>query len=216
MSVRISWESKYQAWECAAKDDSRPVLTNVWIDALGYAVAADGFTMSITPVSIEMTDEETMFNGVLIPRQFFKAATQGKRQIPPFVEVEGVENEAKLWSWDKDTNRIGTLVGLGTFPDWKALLPRLSEETQRVRTTEDTVLVGIDHKLITQVTKAIGMGKETTLVMIQRGCEEPVYMVGSDGAFGVIMPMFMKLEDEREELSALVNSIINGKSDESD
>ncbi len=72
-AVAVSFDKDRQIWECAAHEDSRPVLTGVYVDPKGYLVAADGFCLAGVPCKITHAKG---FPGAIIPWRHLSAAAK--------------------------------------------------------------------------------------------------------------------------------------------
>lgn len=204
VTIRISWDKEYQPWECVATDTSRPVLTYIHIDPRGWAVAADGFVLCVVPVDIEKEEDEE-FEGILAPAQLFKTATLGKRVVSPFLEIDGT----RLWTYDKDTNKVESPRGEGTYPNWRALLPEFAGRENQENPTSDTMLANLDSKLLSKLVKGLGLGKESRATLRQLGAREAVYVhaLRSPESFGLIMPIGSDDSEVESKFEKLVNGI---------
>jgi hypothetical protein len=137
--MKITIDSKYHIWECAAQDDFRPVkhsqqwatllqkLTCVLIDPAGYAVAADGYIMAIVPATIEDGTGEP----VLIPKDVVKKS-KGSTMTMKHVTALGEGNQ---------------------FPNWRKLIPDGMDFSQHGQTGP------LDPRLTVRVHEAMGYRK---------------------------------------------------------
>jgi hypothetical protein len=169
--MKITIDSKYHIWECAAQDDFRPVkhsqqwatllqkLTCVLIDPAGYAVAADGYIMAIVPATIEDGTGEP----VLIPKDVVKKS-KGSTMTMKHVTALGEGNQ---------------------FPNWRKLIPDGMDVSQHGQTGP------LDPRLTVRVHEAMGYRKRDKSYpwYLSHSKTNPTVFFGN-GAYAMQMPIY--------------------------
>ncbi len=172
--MKVTVDSKYKLWECAAPNDARPILQGVFVDPLGLMVVADGFCMAVVPCKIE--DAPSDFKGVTIPAVIMKQATGGiEKELTIDLEVQTVSTPVKY----------GTLTSRliqGNYPKWKHLAGKPEPATP----FNDN---GFDPKIALRLCKALDI---RFLHAWQASPTSPGIVLAKDGAWGVIMPAILQ------------------------
>ena len=171
-------QKQFKIEKVASRDEARPVLNSVHINADGenaFAVATDGKRLAVVPIDLDSGDlsGENSPRQVNMPLAAIKAARKfggnGKSAPPISIQLNG---EARLL--DGSTHPYES----GTYPNWKAVMP--SPEAANLRVT-------INAKYLFELAEAIGSAESVTLHI-----EDSISAIRVTGehqdAVGVLMP----------------------------
>lgn len=183
--MEIAFGRDFRPHEAAANDQTRPVLTGVYVDPKGILVASDGFILAAVPCELRGTVPKD-FDGCIIPANIVKAATgqKGGIAIPFSIEVD--LDAKRATARDRNGDSVsGDLID-GSYPRWRALIPApktLGKSERLVHT------VGLEVKL------AKAIGAEALVLLPGKQPSSPTVVVPLDSSlasFGIIMPLFIK------------------------
>jgi hypothetical protein len=177
--------TEYQIFKSAAmKDDSRPVLQNIYVERLdgnkGVAVATDGCMMAVVPV--ELSDEDVPG---LVPGTCVQDAIKTWKK---FGKVDIILKEGEVSYLGK--SGIVTAKRLDAkFPDWQKLVPTKPED-------QPVGMFSIDPSRLAALCDAIGANCSNVVPKLTRtGRNSPIivetWINGNTpcAPFGILMPM---------------------------
>ena len=182
--MKITIDSKYHIWECAAQDDFRPVFTCVLIDPAGYAVAADGYIMGIVPATIE----DGTGHPVLIHKDVVKKSKGSTMTI-----------QGNRVSSPTGTNgQISEALREGTFPNWRKLIPDGMDVSQHGQTGP------LDPRLTVRIHEAMGYRKRDKSYpwYLSQSKTHPTVFFGN-GAYAMQMPIYSNPPRADKEVQSL-------------
>ena len=125
-AVHVVFESEAKIYEACSTDKTQPVLTGVYIDPAGLAVASDGFILAIVQLS-KFEVVRGQFNGATIPGELVrKAFKQAPRYSSPEIHLlqptDNPRNHGTARAFVKDGVLEAALID-GSFPTWRTILP---------------------------------------------------------------------------------------------
>ena len=174
----VTFERRFQIWRAAFEDDSRPVLRGVYVDPLGFLVAANGYILAAVPCAI---DGEMPTWDIIIPAFWLQEAdTWLKASENLVVSIDEDTKRARI-EWPNITIE-GPLIP-GTYPKWKELIPTPSKEAGGI--------INLDSDLLLKLSDALDCPKGQTLSLFPSDKPTDPVLVYHDGAVGAIMPMFV-------------------------
>lgn len=183
MEATVIFRKQYKIWHACAEDDSRAVLTGVYLDPAGYLVAADGFILAIVPCRIE---GELPKRGVILQAEIVKAAAEaengrdtGLLQVSEKTAIAHIKGDLRMEG--------GHITG--AYPKWDRLVPKDAE-------TAPLAAWALDGTRLTRLAEALGQtsNKDRAVKITSSGsATRPFLVKGYDDqgkAYGVLMPMY--------------------------
>ena len=203
---KVSLDALYRPWLVAAdSEDPRVVLTGVYLDPAGWAVASDGFVVAVVPAQVQPGILQTEpFSGAIVPAGFLKAAhAAAKKRKLERVEVSIIGSRARY-----EVPGGGAWCDLLDFayPLWRALVPAKCASSKNVN--------GVNPDLAAKVGEAIG----GSVFRWISGTDDnaPFVMTGPDGeSFGLVMPMLVNRDPPTAllERARFVPELAGGRGD---
>lgn len=163
---------QFRIEKAASKDETRPILTHVFLDAVnGVMVATDGLAMAVVPVELSFDDATG-----LIPVEAIAIARndQGKRDHAE-ISANGLVS-VKLRGKRAEFERLDPEAG---FPGWMQLLNRRKKPV---------LTFALNPKTLLQVTDALGGGAVKIEVFApgEPARVTPLSSAGDLGARGIV------------------------------
>jgi len=175
-------DESYLIWKCANESGARPLLGHVLIKRTnvdsGMAVASDGFILAVVPVTLDESDRVG-----LVSAKYLRESLKAAKGTPISLNDTNVGNSKGLfprYEWDIDGN--------SEYPEYQNIIPK-----PPMGSTVN--VLGINLKLLTRVTQAIGSpkpiiltlcGGNVSLLLVEHHLRENGVPVPP---FGLVMPM---------------------------
>lgn len=164
---------QYRIWLAAAQDDTRPVLTGIWIDTeRKQAIAADGFLIGVVPCEIEGPIPDGQ---IVIPKDIVKKASGFS------IRVES--GQASTNEKGRGMRVYADLLS-GTYPNVYNLIPKAVRN-------HPTKHFAFNYKYIQRLAEAIDSPWQAAILFEPQDLDSPYVLVGESGGVGVIMPMVL-------------------------
>ena len=187
-SVTVEMRTDYEPWRACSKEDSRPMLTGVYVDPKGYLVAADGFMLAVVPAKVR---GPKTFTGAILPapalEMAHRAIGRSSNTVSFTLDVESGRATVPVKASKGVLGTMGVDLITGTYPRWRALIPERKGMGARKYVAYDPTLIG-------RLARAIGSWPATINMAKGNG---PAIILGHEGAFGVVMPMFAQEPDPK-------------------
>jgi hypothetical protein len=184
VSINVNRED-HQVWlGAAAPNDSRPVLTGVYVEPWAKGdvrlTAADGFVLVSVVVPAEYGKD---FAGTIVPATAFKEAA--KYTTGPMLHLD---LEAQVVSWRTKDGDASTPFIKGTFPSWASIVGDL-DKMWGPAAVDGRWQAAFNGDLMAKTQKALGA--TLTNVLLGKTPGSPYLMVANHG-FAMLMPMFVQ------------------------
>lgn len=191
--VNVTWTKGYKPWLACATENTRPDLAGVFVDPKGYLVSSDGFMLTVIPCNIEGATRD--WPGAIVPASAFEKAdrwaTRGYTEVTVTIDTEA---RAAIVPDEDGETRIFLIPG--PYPEWRTIIPRRQNMGGAVKQ------VAVNLNLARAVSEAV-RGRVTGGVQIIPGKSPgPHLFIGQDGAFGLLMPVYMN-PPEAKTLNAI-------------